>query len=86
MAIQRAQNNIYSWEYNQVFFISTARELSVNIIDLQAQTLAGPPQANLGAGPTSCTTPQQPTLHIAYKLFLLSDTQANYVILMKSKL
>ena len=35
---------------NQVFFISTTWELSVNRIDLHEPTLAGPPRANPGAG------------------------------------
>ena len=39
-------------------------ELSVNRIDLQAPTLAGPPQTNLGAGTPSCTTNRQLTMHV----------------------
>ena len=33
----------------------------MNQIDLQAPTLAGPPQTNLGAGTPSCTSPPQLT-------------------------
>ena len=39
----------------QVFFILTTRELSVNRIDFQALTLAGPPRANPGSGPPNWT-------------------------------
>ena len=42
---------------NQVFFISTKRELTVNRMDLQSFTIVGPPLANPGPGPHSCATP-----------------------------
>ena len=47
---------------NQMFFISTTRELSVKRIYLQALTLVGPPKADQGSGPSSCTTTRQPTI------------------------
>ena len=48
---------------NQVFFILTARELSVHRKDLWAPTLVGPPRLYQGSGPSSCTTPQQLTMY-----------------------
>ena len=46
-----------------VVFILTTQELSVNKIDLQAPTLAGPTWTNLVAGSPSCTIYQQQTIH-----------------------
>ena len=46
------------WQQNQPsVLILTTREFSVNKIDLEASTLAGPPQTNRGAGTPSYTTP-----------------------------
>ena len=51
--------NSHLWEYQHYMF----RELLVKRIDLQAPTLLGPPRANPGSRPPSCTTPQQPTIY-----------------------
>ena len=49
---------------NQVFFILTTGESSVNRQDSQAPTLAGPPQLYQGSGPPSCTVqPALPTIY-----------------------
>ena len=42
--------------------------------DLQAFALVGPPRANPGPGPPSCTTPQQLTIYTTLKL-QISTTQ-----------
>ena len=67
------------YKINQVFFISTKRELSVKRIELQAPTLAGPPQTTKGDGTPSCATPWQLTMYkiggptmVAYLKFLAS--------------
>ena len=52
---------------NQVFFILTTRELSVNRKDLWAPNLAGPPQLYQGSGPPNCTTPWQNQLSMIQK-------------------
>ena len=53
-------------QINQVFFILTRRELSVNRKDLQAPTLAGPTQLYQRSGPPSCTTPRQQTIYVLH--------------------
>ena len=47
-----------------MFFILTTQELSVNRIDLQAPILAGPAQANQGAGLLAA-------LHLNNQLYML---------------
>ena len=49
--------NKFDNKNNQVFFILTTRELSVNINDLRALTLAGQPQLYQGSEPPRGTTP-----------------------------
>ena len=43
----------------------------MNRTDLQAPSLAGPPQTNLEAGTPSCITPLQPTIYDEVFSFLL---------------
>ena len=49
---------------NQVLFIWTTREPSVNRKNLRAPTLVEPTWLYQESGPPSCTTPQQPTICI----------------------
>ena len=51
--------------------------LSVNRIDLQAPTLAGPRQLCQGSGPPSCKTTRQATDHIVVNIFLFSKWYEN---------
>ena len=61
---------------NQVFFILTARELSVSRKDLPAPNLVGSPRSYQWSEPLSCATSRQPTIYV--KAFGLTKPKTNY--------